>query len=59
MVMYKNQRDINKVAEAILPNGLPPSSAPTVALLIMRVTRQRTAQIKKTTTENPRGPAAT
>lgn len=57
--MYKHQRDINKVAEAILPNGLPPSSAPIVALLIIRVTMHKTAQIKKTTTEKPRGPAAT
>jgi hypothetical protein len=59
MMIYKDQRQIRKIAEKALPYSLPPSSPPNLCLLNKSVIMQITAQIQNTATLNPREPAGT
>lgn len=59
IVIYNSQRKTRKIADPILPFLPPPSSPPTLHLLMSRKMTQQTAQTQKTTTLKPRLPAGT
>ena len=54
-----HQSPTRRRAETVLPNWVPPSSPPTLALLIKRIIMQTIATELKSATLNPSDPAGT